>query len=148
MSLRIVPLTLREANQLVLRWHRHHGPTVGGRFAIGLADGSELVGAAIIGRPVARMLDDGTTAEVTRLVTDGSPNACSMLYAAAWRAWRAMGGHRLITYILATEPGTSLKAAGWLCIGQTRATPRGWDRPSRRRNSGRQEAKTLWEAAP
>lgn len=147
MSLRIVPLRIKTANALVTRWHRHHAPTVGGLFAIGAADGRDLVGACIVGRPVSRNLDDGQTAEVTRCVTDGTPNACSLLYAAAWRAWRAMGGLRLITYTLATEPGTSLKAAGWRVLYETKERPQGWDTPSRRRSSGRQEAKTLWEVA-
>lgn len=147
MSLRVVPLRLKTANALVLRWHRHHKPTVGGLFAIGAADGPELVGAVIVGRPVARHLDDGTTAEVTRCVTDGTPNACSLLYAAAWRAWRAMGGHRLITYTLAAETGTSLRAAGWRVLYQTSERPQGWDTPSRRRRSGSQAAKTLWEVS-
>jgi hypothetical protein len=145
-DLRVVPLRLGTANNLVLRWHRHHKPVVGALFAIGASDGGELVGAAIVGRPVARMYDDGATAEVTRLVSDGTPNVCSMLYAACWRAWRAMGGHRLITYTLASEPGTSLRAAGWTALYQTSERPKGWDTPSRRRSSGRQEAKTLWEA--
>lgn len=143
----VVPLNLRDANAFVAEHHRHHRPVVGHRFSIGVQEGGVLVGAAIIGRPVARMLDDGVTAEVTRLVTDGSPNACSMLYAAAWRAWRAMGGHRLITYTLASEPGTSLRAAGWRTLYETRLRPQGWDTPSRRRTSGAQEPKTLWEIA-
>lgn len=145
MSLRLVPLTLGEANELVRRWHRHHKPVVGHRFSIGVADGDELHGAVIVGRPVARMLDYHTTAEVTRCVTDGTPNACSMLYAAAWRAWRAMGGERLITYTLASESGGSLKASGWRVLYQTQAREKGWDVPSRPRTSGPQEAKTLWE---
>lgn len=146
MKLRIVPLKLSEANAFVAAEHRHHKPVVGHRFSIGCASGERLVGAAIVGRPVARSFDDGVTAEVTRLVTDGTPNACSMLYAASWRAWRAMGGHRLITYILASEPGTSLRAAGWQELYTTRNRPKGWDTPARRRESGPQEPKTLWEA--
>ena len=98
--------------------HRHHGKVVGHKFSIGLSNGEEIVGVAIVGRPVGRYTDDGWTLEVNRLCTDGSRNACSMLYAAAWRATRAMGYKRLITYILDTEPGTSLKAAGWKCVGQ------------------------------
>lgn len=89
------------------------------------------MGIVVVGRPVARHMADGWTAEVTRLCTDGSRNACSLLYAAAWRACRAMGYHRLITYTLATEPGTSLRAAGWRVVAEVRAQT--WDRP----NAGR-----------
>lgn len=90
------------------------------KFSIAVADveTSKIVGVAIVGRPVSRFLDDGWTLEVNRLCTDGTHNACSMLYAAAWRAARAMGYKRVITYILETENGTSLRAAGWKCIGQ------------------------------
>lgn len=139
------PLTIKAANALVADWHRHHKPVVGALFAIGMEHEGQLVGAAIVGRPVARMLQDGRTAEVVRCVTDGTKNACSALYAACWRAWRAMGGTRLVTYTLATEPGTSVKAAGWREVHRTRATAQGWSRPSRPRSSGPQVAKTLWE---
>ena len=118
MSLDIVPMTLREANAFVAQYHRHHGPTVGHKFSIGCTDGEQIVGVAIVGRPVSRYLDDGWTLEVNRLCTDGTHNACSMLYAAAWRTARAMGYHKLVTYILQSETGTSLKAAGWKCVGE------------------------------
>lgn len=118
MKLDICPISLKEANAFVEQHHRHHGPTVGHKFSIGLSDGEKIVGVAIVGRPVSRYLDDGWTLEVNRLCTDGARNACSMLYAAAWRAARAMGYHRLITYILDNESGTSLRAAGWRCVGQ------------------------------
>ena len=87
----LCPLTLKEANAYVEQHHRHHGPVVGHKFSIGLSDGEKIVGVAIVGRPVARHLDDGWTLEVNRLCTDGTRNACSMLYSAAWRAARAMG---------------------------------------------------------
>ena len=105
--LEIVPMTLREANAFVEQNHRHHGATVGHKFSIGLSDGEKIVGVAIVGRPVSRHLDDGWTLEVNRLCTDGTRNACSMLYAAAWRAARAMGYKRVVTYILDTENGAS-----------------------------------------
>jgi len=128
------PISLREANAYVVAVHRHHGAVRGLKFAIGAewSDGS-LAGVAIVGRPVARELHDGYTAEVTRVATDGAPNACSMLYGAAWRAWRAMGGRRLVTYTLASEPGTSLRAAGARRVAETHARPNGWDAPGRRR---------------
>lgn len=118
MGLEVCPMTLKEANAFVEQHHRHHKPVVGHKFSIGCTDGKEIVGVAIVGRPVARHLDDGWTLEVNRLCTDGTYNACSMLYAAAWRAARAMGYRRLVTYILDSESGTSLKASGWKCVGQ------------------------------
>jgi hypothetical protein len=130
--LTIVPCTLAEANEHVAAFHRHHPPARGCLFCIGVADDDgTLRGVAIIGRPVARALQDGFTAEVTRVATDGCPNAPSALYAASWRAARAMGYLRLGTYTLATEPGTSLRAAGWRCLYETDG--RSWDTPSRRR---------------
>lgn len=115
--LSICPVSLAEANAFVAEHHRHHKPAVGHKFSLGCTDGEKIVGVAIVGRPVSRYLDDGRTLEVNRCCTDGTRNACSILYAAAWRAARAMGYQKLITYILDTEPGTSLKAAGWQCAG-------------------------------
>lgn len=118
----LVPVTLREANALVYRWHRHHKSARGCRFCIGVEDGDGFHGAAIVSRPInSEYQKIRTMAEVVRLVTDGTPNACSMLYAACWRAWKAMGGTRLITYTLASESGVSLKAAGWTLAGRTTA---------------------------
>lgn len=112
--LRIVPLHLRAANTLVARLHRHHKPAQGNKFSIGVInDRGILVGAAICGRPVARNSNQYTTLEVTRLVTDGTPNACSILYAACARIAREMGYYEIQTYILASETGHSLKVSGW-----------------------------------
>ncbi|MFY9479146.1 MAG: XF1762 family protein [Aquabacterium sp.] len=121
MSLRIAPVTLDQANAFVARLHRHNKPVTGYRFAVGceaqtrLLDGPEwvLCGVAIVGRPVSPKLDDGRAAEITRLCTDGTANACSMLYAAARRAARAMGLGPVYTYTLPTEGGASLRAAGF-----------------------------------
>ena len=114
MSLRIVPMGRDQANEIVKALHRHHPPVVGFKFALGCVDGSRLVGVAICGRPVARMLDDGWTLEVTRVATDGTRNACSKLYGAAWRVARAMGFCRLVTYTLDSESGASLRGAGFV----------------------------------
>jgi hypothetical protein len=131
-ALRVVPLTLAQANDLVARWHRHHKRVIGHRFSVGVIDASgEFHGAAIVGRPVARAVDQDRTAEVTRLVTDGTYNACSMLYGAAARAAQAMGYDRIQTYTLDSEPGTSLRAAGWQDDGTVRG--RSWTTPSRPR---------------
>lgn len=120
MTLRLVPLSLKAANELVADHHRHARPARGCIAVVGLADGTELVGAAIIGRPVARALQDGFTAEVTRLVVIGEvPNGCSMLYGAAWRAARALGYTRLVTYTLQSESGASLRAAGWRVVAES-----------------------------
>lgn len=112
-SLTLVPISLACANQFVRELHRHAPPTVGHKFSIGCEAYGKLVGVSIIGRTIARMSDDGKTAEVLRLCTDGTKNANSFLYAASARACRAMGYSRIQTYILDSEPGISLRAAGW-----------------------------------
>ena len=145
--LTIVPLLRDEAQQFVREHHRHHTPAVGDVFRLGVADEDGNVrGVAMVGRPVARHLDDGWTLEVNRVATDGCPNACSALYGAAWRAARALGWRKLITYTLATEPGTSLKAAGWRLIGE--AGGGSWNVPSRPRvDVNPTQMKLKWEAA-
>lgn len=135
-KLSLVPMTIGEAKAFIDTHHRHHRAPQGGLFAVGAGiireDGPEVVGVAVVGRPVARALDaDDYTAEVTRLCTDGSRNACSMLYGAAWRAARALGYRRLITYTLPEEGGTSLRAAGWRLVGEAGGNP--WNHPSRPR---------------
>lgn len=119
-TLRVVPLELTEANAAVAAWHRHHQPCQGHRFSLGVIDDDDaLRAAAIIGRPVARMAGHPRNVlEVTRLVSDGTPNACSMLYAAAARTGKAMGFARIQTYILEEETGTTLRASGWVCEGE------------------------------
>lgn len=119
--LTIIPCDLAEAMVFVKQLHRHHRPPQGGKFALAVADESEMIrGVAIVGRPVARNADDSWTLEVTRVATDGCENACSALYGASWRATKALGYRRLITYTLDTEPGVSLRAAGWRIVGETR----------------------------
>lgn len=117
-SLTIVPCDLNEANAFVLAHHRHHNPTIGHKFSMAVSDGTAIHGVAIVGRPISRRLDDGWTLEVYRVATDGTKNACSALYGAARRATFALGYKKLVTYTLTQEPGTSLKAAGWKCIGE------------------------------
>lgn len=115
--LKLVPISLKDANLFVALYHRHHKPCRGHKFSIGVSQNGRLAGVAIVGRPVSRYLDNGTTLEVNRLCTDGTKNACSILYAAAARAAKAMGYTKIITYILESENGVSLKAAGWECAG-------------------------------
>src|ERR1700731_3260826 len=109
-ELYIVPIFQKEAFDFVEIFHRHHRQPQGSIFQIAVSNGKIINGVAVVGRPHARAQQDGFTACVTRLCTDGTPNACSMLYAASWRAARELGYRRLITYILNTEPGTSLHA--------------------------------------
>lgn len=118
-----MPVTRKETIRFISARHRHHRATVGYRFAIGAEDGGKLVGVVIVGRPVARNVDWRRMAEVTRLCTDGTRNACSFLYSAAARAAKAMGFDSIQTYILASEPGTSLRAAGWIFDGMTKGAP-------------------------
>lgn len=134
MRFHVVPVTLAEANAFVSEHHRHHGEVVVARFSIGLVETTnpdKFVGVAIVGNPVARMLDDGWTLEVNRVATDGTKDACSALYGACRRATFALGFRKLITYTLTTEPGASLRASGWKLIGE--AGGGSWDRPSRPR---------------
>ena len=139
-----VPQTLTAAMAYVREHHRHHRTPQGGLFAVGCADESgKLVGVAIVGRPVARGLQDGRTAEVTRVATDGTANACSILYAACWRAARAIGYQRLVTYTLASEGGASLRATGFRLVG--RVTGRQWSCPSRPRSKNAVIDKQRWE---
>lgn len=113
MSLLIVPMTLKNLNEYVFLHHRHHKKVQGHKFSIGIKSDNIVVGCCSVGRPVARNCDQYNTVEVTRLVTDGTKNACSMLYGAAARIAKELGYSKIQTYILETEPGTSLLAAGW-----------------------------------
>ena len=115
--LTLIPMPLKEANAFVAAYHRHHKPVVGHKFSLGCMKDGQLVGVAIVGRPVSRYLDDGMTLEVNRLCSTGEKNVCSFLYGAAARAARALGYRKIITYTLDSEPGTTLHAAGWICAG-------------------------------
>ena len=145
-KLGIVPVTLKEAKVRINRIHRRHRAPQGGFFAVGVAWCGEIVGIAVVGRPVNRNLDDGWTVEVTRLaVLENQPNACSKLYAACWRVAREMGYRNAVTYTLEEESGVSVKAAGWRCIGKVEG--RSWDRTSRPRvDTHPLQAKLRWEA--
>jgi len=129
--LRLKPITYKEACMFIEQFHRHHLPPWGWKFGIACYEGFRLCGVVTIGRPVNRVRDDGETAEVTRLCTDGTKNSCSFLYSAAWRAAKAMGYKRIITYILETENGTSLRASNWRLLYKTRGRP--WTNDKRTR---------------
>jgi hypothetical protein len=131
MPLTVERVGLDEANTFVAQHHRHHKPVIGHLFSIGVSLDGVIVGVAIVGRPVSRHRDDGVTAEVTRLCTDGTHNACSFLYGASARAAFALGFKRIGTYILASEPGVSLTAAGWRLLGERGG--KSWSRAARPR---------------
>lgn len=146
--LRVVPCTLKQAAVFVGQEHRHHPPAAAHKFSIAVAHGEQLVGVAVAGRPNARNLPAYTVLEVLRVCTDGTPNACSMLYGAVARIAAAMGYDRrnVITYTLATEPGTSLRAAGWVRDKDVRGES--WDRPGRPRDDAHPTTdKIRWRAA-
>ncbi|MDT8718190.1 hypothetical protein IAI10_16105 [Clostridium sp. 19966] len=134
MKYELQPISLNEAKIFVTKYHRHNVAPVGHKFSIGLNDGEKVIGVVIVGRPIARHRQDGYTLEVLRCcVLEGYKDACSMLYAVAWRVTRNLGYKKLITYTLKSEPGSSLKAAGYKIIGQTEYKPKGWNVPSRPR---------------
>lgn len=144
--LTVVPMTLRAARQYVTERHRHHKAPQGGLFAVGARLGADIVGCAIVGKPVARMLNDGRTVEITRLCTDGTRNACSFLYRVCVRVARSMGYDRVLTYTLDSESGASLRGAGFRLTHKTKAES--WSRPSRGRTDKHPtQHKFRWEAA-
>jgi len=147
------PITFAEAKVFVEKHHRHHAPSVGWKFGIAVSEGLEeqepmsgqVVGVVMVGRPVSRHLDNGWTLEVTRCCTDGTRHAASLLYAAAWRAAKALGYKRLITYTLPSETGASLRGAGWRILYTT--TGGAWSCQTRPRvDTHPLDQKLLWEA--
>ncbi|GHD79503.1 XF1762 family protein [Streptomyces goshikiensis] len=148
MTLHLIPVRSRVAKDFVRTWHRHHRPPAGMVFAVGAADEAGVLRAvATVGRPVARAWDDGSTLEVTRTASDGTRNANSPLYGASWRAAKALGYRRLITYTQDGETGASLRGAGWRVIAH-RPPRRGWHTASRPRAPQGTDhiARTVWEA--
>jgi hypothetical protein len=143
-SMTLHPITFKDACDFISIHHRHHKPPQGWKFGTSIRVGDKVVGVVMVGRPVSRVLDNGAILEVIRLCTDGTPHAASMLYAAAWRATKALGYRKLITYVLDSEPGTSVKAAGWRRVRRTEGGS--WDTPSRRRTDKAPIVpKVLWE---
>jgi len=140
-----MPITLKDAQLFVRLHHRHLPPPVGHKFSVACTDGQQVRGVVIAGRPVSRVQDDGLTLEVTRCcVMADTPNGCSLLYAAAWRATRALGYRRLITYTLPSEGGSSLRASGFTVVGQSGGGE--WTRTSRPRPQVVNPAvKTIWQ---
>lgn len=149
-TLEIRPVTFKAACSFVSRLHRHNKAPRGHKFSVALYQADEMVGVAMAGRPIARAFDDGLTLEVNRTCTDGTENANSMLYGACWRAGKAMGYRRLITYTQADESGASLKAAGFVKVKDLPARC-GWADSSVKLKETRDPsgnggvARTLWE---
>ena len=142
----IVPCSISDAKEYVRQYHRHLSPPNSALFACAVVEDKRLCGVAIVGRPVARGLQDGWTAEVIRVATDGTKNAPSALYGACWRAARALGYRKLITYTLTTEPGSSVRASGWHEVGTVK--PRSWHTATRPRVDRQPlQAKIRWEIA-
>jgi len=140
----ITPITQKEAKAYIKTTHRHHAPPVGSIFQLAVALDGEIVGVAMVGRPVSRHIQDGYTVEVNRVATNGTPNACSKLYRAAWRVARELGYRRLITYTLPEEGGGSLRGANMVCLG-TRGGG-SWSSKNRPRvDTHPTQAKLLWE---
>lgn len=147
--MKVIPLTRDRANEVIEQWHRHNAPVVGCRFVIGAEHDGQLVGVAVVGRPVGRAIDFTKVAEVTRLcAVDGAPkNTCSFLYAACRRIWQAMGGERMITYTLTRESGASLRAAGWTPTVLPPRRGKGWLSRNREHQAVFDESKIRWEAS-
>ncbi len=145
MSLHTRPITIKAASNLVAKWHRHLPRVRGGLFAIGVEDREGVIrGVAVVGLPVARADMDGWTCEVTRVATDGTRNACSLLLSTARRVAQTLGWRRCLTKTLPEEGGASLRALGLKPVGTTRGGE--WDRPSRRRAPARRpQRKTRWD---
>lgn len=144
--LELQPVSYAEACEFVRRHHRHNSsPPPGWKFGVAVNDGEKVVGVAMVGRPVARHLDDGWTVEVNRCCTDGSRNAASLLYGACWRAAKALGYRRMVTYTMKSESGASLRAAGWVTLCEIKG--RSWGCPSRPRVTKHTIGdRMLWEA--
>lgn len=141
----IRPITFREASEYVNRYHRHHKATAGCKFCLGVYEGEgTLHGVAICGRPVSKALDNGTTLEINRVCTDGTYNACSMLYGGCVRVARAMGYRKVITYILESENGASLKASNFICEGPAGGIEWTGKRYAGREQTAPHEMKTRW----
>lgn len=138
----IVPITFKIASEFINKYHRHHTATVGCKFCIGLINNNKLIGVAVCGRPVSRYYDNGFTCEVNRVCTDGTKNACSMLYGACCRIAKQMGYRKIITYILESENGASLKASNFVCEGE--AGGEKWTGERDKQQNIPHEMKTRW----
>lgn len=144
--MKAVPMELKDAQAYINKYHRHHQASHRDKFRIGASDGERIIGVVQVGRPVSRYLDDGKTLEVLRLCTNGDANVCSFLYSKSARIAKEMGYQKIITYILETEVGTSLRASGWVCeaVGVGGSD---WNVPSRPREIESQQL-SLFDQKP
>lgn len=126
------PIELKDCQAYINEHHRRHMAAHRDKFRIAAVDNEEIVGVIQVGRPVSRILDNGKTLEVLRLCTTGGRNVCSFLYSRAARIAKEMGYEKIITYILESESGTSLKASGWVCEADG-VGGGDWNTPSRPR---------------
>lgn len=140
----IRPITLRQASDFIDKYHRHHRATVGHKFSIGLFEGEKMIGCAVCGRPVSRHFDNGLICEINRLCTNGTRNACSMLYGACCRVAKEMGYKKIITYTLASENGASLKASNFICELEGKAGGIKWTGVRDKGQDIPAEMKTRW----
>lgn len=138
--------------EFIQKHHRHHRKPVGWKFGAVAECGRVLVGVAVVGRPVSRVIQaaEPATWEVTRVCTAGDRrlryNASSALYGACAREARRRGQRKLITYTLESELGTSLRAAGWVEVARTKGGS--WSNPSRPRTDKAPTCrKVRWEKA-
>lgn len=123
---------IETAREGVARVHRHLDPPPRALVAFEVIADGWPVGWATVGRPVSRVLQARGWVEVTRVATDGTRNACSMLYGAAAR-WAWAEGRPVLTYTLPVEGGASLRGAGWVTRGVTRErNPADWSSRPRR----------------
>lgn len=150
MGLRLAPVTLHDARIFVAKKHSHLAAPVGGLFAVAVDGDSGTCCVAIVGRPVARLMQGQGACEVTRLCSDGTPHAASMALAAIARAAVALGWRRIVSSTLLGEAGTCYRAAGWrpVALGSASGSA-GWDSREGREGSHVQPGrKVRWETGP
>lgn len=144
--MRFIPLTLETANLFIESHHRHNKPVVGGKYSLGLMKDGQLIGVAVAGRPIARLMDNGKNLEILRVcVLEGYPGACSKLYGRMKAIGQLFGYEKIFTYTLPSESGSSLKAIGAVVVATVQ--PQEWNRAGRHRESQRifKQEKLRWE---
>lgn len=147
-DLQAIPISLKEAQYFIDKYHRHHRSSHRDKYRIAATKNNEIVGVIQVGRPVSRYLDDGKTLEVLRLCTTGEKDVCSFLYSRAARVAKELGYKKIITYILETEAGTSLKASGWKLEAEKVGGKDGWNCQSRPREIYNQQLSVFLDEKP
>lgn len=145
--LTIVPISIKEANGYVDRWHRHNKPIRVARWACACVDHLGTIhGVAIFGTPSCTNLMDGLTGEILRVATDGTRNSCSILYGACRKAAFALGYTRVVTYTLHSESQASLKAVGFKLVDDNAGGSPWTNRKGRKAQAVSMIRKNRWEA--